>query len=172
MKVDVLFVFGSTSNMDVVEKAHVRRFLREAPHLLMSHSKRDIEYEASQIEVDGLELRCQLNIVPSWPAAARLTDSDMIRMGIPHPIRARATTALLLWIASMHGTDPTTNPLISAWRDFTGDQSATLPISINSYDYHITPPAARHMTSKNDTGAKVNTTSPYDGPTTTRTRVC
>jgi hypothetical protein len=169
MRVDVLFVFGSSSDMDPATKAQIRRFLREAPHLLKSHSKRDIEYEVMQIDLTAsLELRCQLNVVPSWPAAARLSDSDMIRMGIPHPIRARATTALLLWIASMHGPGPTTNPLISAWRDFTGDQSATLPISIKSYDYHISKPTTR----KNDMVSQVVTASPYDGTTTTRTRVC
>jgi hypothetical protein len=166
MRVDVLFVFGSSSDMDPATKAQIRRFLREAPHLLKNHSKRDIEYEATQIELtSSMELRCQLNVVPSWPAAARLTDSEMIRMGIPHPIRARATTALLLWIASMHGTDSATNPLISAWREFTGDPAAILPISIKTYDYHISRPTTR----KNDTGSQTPVPSLYDGTTTTRT---
>jgi hypothetical protein len=148
MRFDVLFVFGSHGPMDPAAAAHIRRFLREAPQLLKNHSKRDIEYEVTKIEVNQqLELRCQLNVVPTWPAAARLTDSEMIRMGIPHPTRARATTALLLWIASMHSSDPTMNPLIRAWRDFTGDTTATPPISIKTYDYHVSQP----LTRKNDT---------------------
>jgi hypothetical protein len=169
MRFDVLFVFGSNGSVDPAASAQIRRFLREAPHLLKSHSRRDIEYEASQIDLTAsLELRCELNIVPTWPAAARLTDSEMIRMGIPHPTRARATTALLLWIASMHSSDPVLNPLIRAWRDFTGDQTATPPISMKTYDYRVSRPP-KHQTRKNDTVGQPAHHSPYDGTTTTRT---
>lgn len=149
MRFDVLFVFGTEGPMGPAAAAHIRRFLREAPHLLKEHSRGNIEYEVLQINVsrDVLELRCQLNVAPTWLVATRLTDADMIRLGVSHPIMTRVTSALILWIISMYGSDPTTNPLICAWRDFTGDQTAIPPISIKAYDYYVSKPTTR----KNDT---------------------
>jgi hypothetical protein len=159
MRFDIVFGFSGTSG------PHVRRFLRAAPQLLRPYSKGDIDYEVMSVDVSGLELSCQLNVVPSWPAAARLTDAEMIRMGIQHPTRTRATTALLLWIASMHGSDPVLNPLICAWREFTGDSGAVLPVAIAGYDYRVSRPVSH----KNDSAGSRAVPTPYDGTTKTRT---
>jgi hypothetical protein len=164
MRFDIVFGFSGSRGSSQAQ-AQIRRFLREAPHMLRPYSKGDIDYEVVSVDVSGFDLSCQLNVVPSWPAAARLTDAEMIRMGIQHPTRARATTALLLWIASMHGSDPVLNPLISAWREFTGDSGAVLPVAIAGYDYKVSQPVTR----KSDSVLCLTPRTLYDGTTKTRT---
>jgi hypothetical protein len=176
MRFDIVFGF-SCSRGGPHAQAQIRRFLRDAPQLLRPYSKGDIDYEVVSVDVSGFDLYCQLNVAPSWPAAARLTDAEMIRMGIQHPTRTRATTALLLWIASMHGLDPVLNPLISAWREFTGDSSAVLPVAIATYDYRVSRPSTSRaycrydqpVSHKNDSMMCPTPQTLYDGTTKTRT---
>jgi hypothetical protein len=163
MKFDVTFFFTTSVQPSPATSAHFRRFLREAFHLLKPHSQRDITYEVSDVSVSDLELSARIDVVPMWPAAGRITDGDMVRMGINHPTRARASTALLLWIVSMYSTDPAMNPLARAWRDFTGDQAATLPLTLYTYDFRVAPPSTR----KFDTVAAPPSLAKYDGTKTT-----
>jgi hypothetical protein len=175
MKFDVtLFFKGETTTPAVA--ANLRRFLREAPHLLKPHSQRDIRYEVSDVTVHHLELIMHLDVCPSWPARGHISDSDLRRIGVSHPARARASTALLLWICSMFESER--NPLLCAWREFTGDQAATLPITLYTYDFRVTPPSnavgrclassVSPPTRKFDTGQPQPGQVQYDGTEKTR----
>jgi hypothetical protein len=165
MRFDIVFGFRGSSGPIV--QSQIRRFLRESMQLVRPYSKGSITYEVLSVEVSGLELTCRLDVVPAWPAAARLSDSELTHMGITHPARARATTALLLWIASLHGSDPLMNPLIHAWREFTGDSAATFPLILSGYEYRVSPPVTR----KSDSRGHDLTPAKYDGTTTSRARV-
>jgi hypothetical protein len=167
MKFDVTFFF-TTATKAPATTAYQRRFLREALHLLKPHSQQDITYEVSDVSVSNLELSARIDILPKWPAAGRITDTEMIRMGINHPSRARASTALLLWITSMYSTDPTLNPLVCAWHDFTGDPTATLPLTLYTYDFRVAPPSLPSPR-KFDTTPTPTSPTKYDGTETTGT---
>jgi hypothetical protein len=114
------------------------RFATTMASAMRAHSQRDIDYDVLRTEViSGREVRLYLDIQPTRFAAA-ITDAQMRRSGIAHPARSRATTAAMLWIASLY--DTARSPLSVAWTEFCGSRQTPMPFTLFTYDVSVTPP--------------------------------
>lgn len=143
-----------------------QRFAMCMAHDMQPHSRKDIDYDVLRTEViSGREVRLYIDIRPTRFATA-ITDAQMRRSGIAHPARSRATTAAMLWIASLY--DREAGPLGAAWATFCGSRRTPMPFTLFTYAVCVTPPP---LTKNMTVGHAAPHRTEHDGSPQTPARV-